>query len=118
MVANGTEGVDYTKTMPTENGAYVVFMDDGTIDGKPVGEHCAILIVNNGECTIYDNSSCNGGTPHYKTDSQGNTINDTDGNPIVSYYEQGVGSGTVESGNNGTTINGWCYSTYYYQKIQ
>lgn len=100
----GTEGVDYTTKRPTEDGAYVVFMDNGTINGKVVGEHAAILIVKDGKATFYDNSSGNGGTPTYVTDKDGKPTD------TVSYYDQGVGAtdGSVK----------WCYSDMYYQKIQ
>ncbi len=115
----GTEGVDYTKTLPKEDGAYVVFMDDGTRDGETVREHCAILVIDNGKKTIYDNSSGNGGNAYYKIDQNGDEIKDSNGNSIIGYYDQGVGSTPDINGkNNDTAIDGWCYSTYYYQKIQ
>lgn len=119
LVANGKEGIDYTKTLPTEDGAYVVFMDDGkNKEGKDVMEHCAIIIVENGQATAYHNSSGNGGNPVYKTDSEGNILTNKDGNPIVSYYDQGVKGEQVTSKNNGAALKDWLYSTYYYQKIQ
>ncbi|ORX86305.1 hypothetical protein BCR32DRAFT_325061 [Anaeromyces robustus] len=122
LTKNGVEGVDYTKTLPTEDGAYVVFMGDGKKNGVHVGEHAAILIVKNGVKTMYDNSSDNGGTPVYKTDKDGNTLykTDKDGNsvPIVSYYDQGVAKVEVTGKNNDKQLNGWLYNSYYYQKIE
>ena len=119
MKANKKEGEDYTKTMPKEDGAYVVFMGDGQRDGKAVSEHAAIMVVKDSVATMYDNSSGNGINPVYKTDSLGNFVLNNKGEKVVSYYEQGVGA-TPElvAINNNTKIDGWCYDSFYFQKIQ
>ena len=115
LTSSKTEGVDYTKTLPTADGAYVVFMDDGTQGGKPVNEHAAILVIKDGKATVWDNSSGNGGNPVYKQNEDGSYVKDAKGNKIVSYYDQGVDDTPVDTS---CTNLDWCYKTYYYQKIQ
>jgi len=113
LTSSKTEGVDYTKTLPTADGAYVVFMDDSSIG---YAEHAAILVIENGVATLYDNSSGRGNA-FYKEDEAGNVLKDKDGNPRVSYYDQGVASEKVYGANNGSKIDGYGYDTFYYQKI-
>ena len=107
--------VDYYTERPTQDGAYVVFMDDGSRtvdkDGKKttvaVDEHCAIMVIKDGETSFYDNSSGNGGTPY---DASGKIVElSKSDHAAVSYYDQGVG----RTDGNAT----WCYKTMYYQKI-
>ena len=113
LTSTKTEGVDYTKTLPTKDGAYVVFMDDSSIG---YAEHAAILVVENGVATLYDNSSGRGNV-FYKKDEEGNVLKDEKGNPLVSYYDQGVASEKVSGTNSGQKIDGYGYETFYYQKI-
>ncbi len=54
----------FTTTVPSLDGAYVVFMGDGTYHegikkGQHAPEHCGLLIINDGKMTVWDNSSCN-----------------------------------------------------------
>ena len=114
LTSSKTEGVDYTKTLPTADGAYVVFMDDSSIG---YAEHAAILVIENGVATLYDNSSGRGNA-FYKEDEAGNVLKDEKGNPLVSYYDQGVASEKVYGKNNGTKLLDYGYDTFYYQKIQ
>ena len=114
LTSSKTEGVDYTKTLPTADGAYVVFMDDSSIG---YAEHAAILVIENGVATLYDNSSGRGNA-FYREDEAGNVLKDKDGNPYVSYYDQGVASEKVYGKNNGTKLLDYGYDTFYYQKIQ
>ncbi len=114
LTSTKKEGVDYTMTLPTADGAYVVFMDDSSIG---YAEHAAILVVENGVATLCDNSSGRGNV-FYKKDEEGNIQKDKNGNPQVSYYDKGVASETVYGENNGTKLVGYGYDTFYYQKIQ
>ena len=54
----------FTTTVPTTDGAYVVFMGDGTFNsgarkGEHAHEHCALLLIDGGNMTVWDNSSGN-----------------------------------------------------------
>ena len=116
LTSSKKEGVDYTTTLPTADGAYVVFMDDGKdSNGKAINEHAAILVIKEGKATVWDNSSGNGGNPVYKLNEDGSYVTDANGNKVVSYYDKGIGETSVK--NNSMTPT-WMYSTYYYQKIQ
>ena len=116
LTSTKKEGVDYTTTLPTADGAYVVFMDDGKdSNGKVINEHAAILVIKDGKASVWDNSSGNGGNPVYKQNEDGSYVTDANGNKVVSYYDKGVGETSVK--NNSMTPT-WMYSTYYYQKIQ
>ena len=89
-------------------------MDDSSIG---YAEHAAILVIENGVATLYDNSSGRGNV-FYKKDEEGNVLKDEKGNPLVSYYDQGVASEKVYGKNNGTKLFEYGYDTFYYQKIQ
>ena len=84
-----TNSVDeYTTSVPTKNGVYVVFMGDGTFsNGNHADEHCALYVVENGCGKVWDNSS-------------GNLLNESGGNiassnideytPYKSFYFQEI----------------------------
>ena len=103
LVNNKVEGKDYTKSVPTEKGVYVVFMNDGHDYKNSKGEtvpmppHTGILIVdgeNGSSSRFYDNSSCN--------ESKGVDIT--------------AGKGGVFISSAGC-MNQFGYDSFYYQKI-
>ena len=85
-------GNEYSTTIPTKEGVYVVFMDGkgslGTLD-----PHCVILTVSSGnEMSFTHNSSSND--------------------------NYGVDTWSVTSQNNGTKLSNLAYSNFYFQEIK
>lgn len=95
----------YSKTIPSESGAYVVFMADGVFkSGKVATEHCGILVVNeSGNMTLWDNSS-------------GNTV-EVISNGVSETYTGGVGYTDVVALSK-TKLSDFVYDTYYFQSIE
>lgn len=94
----------YSTSVPKEQGAYVVFMADGTIGGKAVTEHCGILLVGaNGQMQLWDNSS-------------GNNVDRVMGG--VQYTYNGGVDYTNVSAVNSSKISDFCYDKYYFQTIK
>ena len=82
---------DYTTTIPTENGVYVVFMNDGHIvDGKQYSPHAGLLIIGDNNPYFMDNSSGN--------ENHG--------------VEKTYGDTTASS-----VMNKYGYDSFYYQKV-
>ncbi|MBR6296216.1 MAG: LysM peptidoglycan-binding domain-containing protein [Treponema sp.] len=93
----------FTTTLPTEDGAYVVYMGEGhkvlnqkTNEYKPLREHAALLVIEDGAMTIWDNSSGN------KVVIDGETYN-------VDKTSVGMRSSTQ--------ISVFGYDLYYYKSI-
>ena len=84
----------FTTTLPKEDGAYTIFMGDGhIINGKKLHEHAALLIIDDGKMTVWDNST---------------------GNITTSGYNIG---GTAVGARSSTQIDTFGYDSYYYKKI-
>ncbi len=93
----------FTTTLPTEDGAYALFMGDGhelEIDGVNVilHEHAALLMIENGAMTVWDNSRGN----ERKYDGDENIYN-------IDSTKVGVRSSTQ--------IDTFGYDSYYYKEI-
>lgn len=95
----------YSTTIPTDSGAYVVFMSDGkTSEGKAVTDHCGILLVKeDGKMEMWDNSSCN------------NVTVMKDG---VATVEKGGIEKTNVYALSPTKVSAYLYDTYYFQEVK
>ena len=89
------EGSGFTTTLPTGDGAYALFMGDGHTNekGEIFREHAALLLIENGNMTVWDNCSSN-------TPESGYNIDFT---PV-----QRLSS---------TQINKFGYDSFYYKQI-
>ena len=87
-----SSGNKYSKTIPTKEGVYVVFMN-GTGSLGTLDPHCGILNVSaSGAMTFTHNSSANA--------------------------NKGIESLSVVSQNNGTKLSQLAYSSFYFQEIK